>query len=208
MATTNVQFARKGADAPTKPQPVTHSAAQLLTAINDLAPELAARAAEIESGGRIPADIIDRLRHLGLFRTLVPRSHGGLELSVPEVLPMIETLAAAESSVGWVAMIGATSQLFCSRLPRATYHRVYADIPDVMVVGAGTPAGRAERIDGGYRVSGRWPFVSGCQNAQWIVGHCVVFNDGQPVMAEHGPMTRFVIAPAERWRIEETWEAS
>ena len=99
MATTNVKIARKGADAPMRQQPVAGAAAQLLAAINDLAPRLAARAMEIESARRIPADIIDRLRQIGLFRSLLPRSHGGLELSVPEVLPLIEALAAADRLV-------------------------------------------------------------------------------------------------------------
>jgi alkylation response protein AidB-like acyl-CoA dehydrogenase len=80
--------------------------------------------------------------------------------------------------------------------------------PDVVVTGAGTPAGKAEPVDGGYRVSGRWPFASGCQNAQWIVGHCVVHKDGAPVMSDAGPLTRFVLLAAERWRIEDTWRAS
>ena len=208
MATTNVQFARKDTDAPTKQQPVARGAARLLADIDDLAPQLAARSAEIEQGRRIPADIIDRLKRIGLFRTLLPRSHGGLELSVPEVLPMIETLAAADSSVGWVAMIGTGSQMFYMRAPRATFDEIFADGADVLVVGVGTPAGRAEPVHGGYRVSGRWPFASGCQNAQWIAGHFVVHKDGEPVMSNGRPLMRAVALPTERWRIEETWLAS
>lgn len=206
MATTLVHPARDKTHSVSEPQP--DAARRLLAALRNLAPELAARAEEIEAARRVPRDITDRLRHLGLFRTLVPRSHGGLELSLPEVISMLETLAAAESSVGWVAMLGVVSLVFCSRLPRATYDRIYGEDPDVMLAGSGTPAGQAEPIDGGYRASGRWPFVSGCLNAQWIVGHCVVCKDGQPMMAEHGPITKFIIAPAERWRIEETWNAS
>jgi alkylation response protein AidB-like acyl-CoA dehydrogenase len=208
LVTTQIQSARKKFDAASEPQPATRETAQLLAAVSALAPKLGTRSEEIEQARRIPADVADALRQLGLFRTLVPRSHGGLELSVPEVVAMIEALAAADSSVGWVTMIGTASQLFITRLPRATYDRIYADGSDVMVVGSGTPAGRAEVIDGGYRVYGRWPFASGCQNAQWIAGHCVVCRDGQPLMSEHGPMTRFVIAPAARWRVEETWFAS
>jgi alkylation response protein AidB-like acyl-CoA dehydrogenase len=70
------------------------------------------------------------------------------------------------------------------------------------------PVGQAEAVAGGYKVSGRWPFASGCQNAQWIAGHCIVHKDGQPVMSEHGPVTRWVALPAERWEIDETWQAS
>lgn len=207
--TTNVQLARQGADAPVKQQPIGREAARLLAAVEDLAPELASRAGEIESVRRIPADITDRLGRLGLFRTLVPRSHGGLELSVPEVLPLIEALSAADGSVGWVAMIGTASQVFRTRVSRATFDKIVTEgRTDALTVGVGTPAGRAEAIDGGYRVSGRWPFASGCQNAQWIAGHFVIHKDGAPVMSDGRPLTRFVVLPAERWRIEETWQAS
>jgi indole-3-acetate monooxygenase len=206
--TINVQPARQGADAPVEQRPIARGAARLLAAIDDLAPELAARAGEFESARRIPSDIIDRLRHMGFFRTLVPRSHGGLELSVPEVLPLIEALSAADGSVGWVAMIGTVSQMFSTRAPRATYDGIFIDGADVLVVGVGTLAGRGEAVDGGYRVSGRWPFASGCQNAQWIAGCFVVQKDGAPVMSGARPLTRFVVLPAQRWRIEETWQAS
>jgi alkylation response protein AidB-like acyl-CoA dehydrogenase len=206
--TTNVKLARQVADAPVQQPPVMHGAARLLAAIDEMAPELAARAGEIESARRVPADITDRLRQIGLFRTLLPRSHGGMELSVPEVLPLIEALAAADGSVGWVAMIGTGAQMFYTRTPRATFDRIFAAGADVLVVGVGTPAGQAERVHGGYRVSGRWPFASGCQNAQWIAGHFVVHEDGAPVMSDGKPLMRAVALPAERWRIEDTWRAA
>ena len=208
MATTNVLSVRNAIDAAAERKPETSEATRLLEAVRDLAPELANRAEEIEAARQVPRDIIDTLRRTGIYRMLVPKSHGGLALSVPEVVPVLEALAAAESSVGWVAMIGVTSQTMCTRAPKATYDRVYADGPDAVVVGVGTPAGRAEQIDGGYRVTGRWPFASGCQNAQWIVGHCVVCKDGEPVMSGDHPLTRFIMLPAERWRIDETWQAS
>jgi alkylation response protein AidB-like acyl-CoA dehydrogenase len=206
MVTANVQFARKGAEAPMKQQPVAGEATRLLAAINALAPELTARAMEIENARRIPADIIDRLRQMGLFRSLLPRSHGGLELSVPEVLPLIEALSAADGSVGWVAMIGTASPMFYMRAPRAIFDEIFAT--DVFVVGVGTPAGLAEPVHGGYRVSGRWPFASGCQNAQWLLGHFVVHKDGAPVMSDGRPLMRAVALPSNRWRVEETWQAS
>ena len=208
MVTTKVQPARNTIDTTADRSPLSNETTRLLAAIRDLAPGIAARADEIEGGRRVPGDIIEALRRIGVFRMLVPRSHGGLELSIPEVVPVLEALSAAESSVGWVAMIALTSQVFCTRLSRGSYDRLYADGPDVVVTGAGTPAGRAEKIDGGYRITGRWPFASGCQNAQWIVAHCVLCQDGVPMMSGDGPLTRFFTIPAECWRIEETWQAS
>jgi alkylation response protein AidB-like acyl-CoA dehydrogenase len=206
LATGNIQTARIDRAA-LQPQP-TEDAARLIAALRGLAPKIAARSKEIEDGRRVPGDIATGLRKLGLFRTLLPRSLGGLELTAPDAVQMLEILAAADSSVGWVAMIGVTSQIFCTRAPLAMLERIYRDDPDALLVGVGTPAGQAELIDGGYRVSGRWPFGSGCQNAQWIAGLCVIVQDGQPVMTEHGPQTKCVILPADRWRIEETWQAS
>ncbi|MBH5385034.1 acyl-CoA dehydrogenase family protein [Bradyrhizobium diversitatis] len=204
----NVHTPRKPFDEAREQEPLASEVMRLHAALRDLVPELVSRAEEIEKGRRVPADITDRLQRLGLFRTLLPRSHGGLELSVPEVLQLIETLAAADSSVGWVSMIGIGAQLFTTRLPRVTFDRIHADGRANQLAASGMPVGRAEVVDGGYQVSGRWPFASGCQNAQWIVGHCIVHKDGEPVMSERGPVTRWVTLPAERWRIEETWQAS
>jgi len=205
LATSNIRTARID-QAASQPEP-GDDAARLITALRDLAPKIAARSKEIEDGRRVPADIAFSLRKLGLFRTLLPRSLGGLELTAPDVVQMLEILAAADSSVGWMAMIGVTSQIFCTRAPLAVIERVYQNDPDALMVGVGTPVGQAEKIDGGYRVSGRWAFSSGCQNAQWIAGHCVVYKDGEPVMSEHGPQTKLFLLPADRWRIEETWQA-
>jgi indole-3-acetate monooxygenase len=206
LATSNVQTARID-QAAAQPQPAD-DAARLIAALRELAPKIAARSKEIEDGRRVPSDIAVSLRELGLFRTLLPRSLGGLELTAPDVVQMLEILAAADSSVGWVAMIGVTSQIFGTRAPLAVLERIYRADPDALSVGVGTPAGQAELIDGGYRISGRWPFASGCQNAQWIGGLCVVVKNGEPVMTEHGPQTKCIFLPADRWRIEETWQAS
>jgi hypothetical protein len=153
-----------------------NDAEKLLADARDLARGLSTRAQGIEQERRIPWDIIDSLRACGLFKMLVPYSHGGLGLSVPDILPAITALSAADGSVGWIAMVAASSQMFCSRLPRAIYGGLFANGAEPLVVGVGTPAGQAEKVAGGYRVTGRWPFASGCQDAQWIIGHCVVFE--------------------------------
>ena len=83
------------------------------------------RAEEIESRRRVPGDIVEALRRVGVFRMLAPHSHGGLALSVPAAVPVVEALSAADSSASWVTMIAVTSHTFCTRLPRATYDRLY-----------------------------------------------------------------------------------
>jgi alkylation response protein AidB-like acyl-CoA dehydrogenase len=183
-------------------------AERLLADAQALTRGIATRASEIEQQRRVPWDIIDSVRTCGLFKMLVPRSHGGLGLGVPDVLPVITALAAADGSVGWIAMIATSSQMFCSRLPRTIYDELFENGADPMVIGVGTPAGQAEKVAGGYRVTGRWPFASGCEDAQWILAHCVIFDDGKPALVDGAPITRFIVLPANEWRIEETWHAS
>jgi indole-3-acetate monooxygenase len=212
MTATMVRPARDFAAATERPPATTEQGttevAQLLAAVRDLAPALSARAEEIENGRRVPGDIVEALQKIGVFRMLLPRSHGGFECSIPEVTPVLEALSAADSSVGWVAMIYMNSQLYGTRMQPKTYDEIYGDGSAPVIAGSGTPAGRADKFDGGYRVGGRWPFVSGCQNARWLGGHCMIWEDGKPAMAGNAPITRFVVAPADRWRIEETWQAS
>ena len=183
---------------------------QLLAKVRELAPALAARAGELEEARRIPLDIVEQLRSIGLFRMYTPASHGGLELDFPTTLEVMTLLANAEGSIGWIAMIGAGSAPFFSRLPRQTYDEVYAHGPDVIVAGSAAPAGTAEQVPGGWRVSGRWPFASGCQHADQIFAGCLVTMDGKPAPGpvEGAPMIRHIVLPAAAWTIEDTWRVA
>jgi alkylation response protein AidB-like acyl-CoA dehydrogenase len=182
----------------------------LLARVRELAPTLAGRAQELEEGRRTPLDIVEDLRSIGVFRMYVPKSHGGLELDFPTTLEVLTQLARAEGSIGWIAMIGAGSAPFFSRLPRQTYDEIYADGPDVIVAGSASPAGTAEEVPGGYRVSGRWPFASGCQHADWIFSGCLVTQGGKPAPGpvEGAPLVRHIVLPASAWTIEDTWKVS
>jgi alkylation response protein AidB-like acyl-CoA dehydrogenase len=188
---------------------VTASAKRLLTDISEAAPEIAARAAEIEAARRLPSDLLDALESIGVFRLFVPRSHGGLELDLPSALKIITALGRIDGSVGWTAMIGSGGQLVAPLLPRETYERVYQNGPDVALAGSIQPGGIAEATDGGWRVNGRWPFASGCLHADWMVGFCIMTERGKPLPGEAGrPLVRGVVLPAPDWQIEDTWHAA
>ena len=185
--------------------------ADMLADVAALAGQLKPRSAEFEAMRRMPLDVVDQLREIGVFRMYTPRSHGGLELDFPATLEVMTALARIDGSVGWIAMIGAGSQPFLSRLPRATYDGLYDRFgPDLIVAGSAAPAGRAEQVDGGYRVSGRWAFASGCQHAEVIFSGVVVTKDGAPVPGRVPgmPMIRHIVLPAEAWTIEDTWRVA
>jgi alkylation response protein AidB-like acyl-CoA dehydrogenase len=141
---------------------------------------------------------------------LVPRSHGGLELELSQAVEVIAALSKIEGSVGWIAMIAGGTQLLAPLLPRETYDQVYRNGPDVIFAGSNQPAGTAEATSGGWRVSGRWPFASGSQHADWIAGYCVMMQDGAalPGPVAGAPLMRGFFLPAHHWQIEDTWYAA
>ncbi len=191
---------------------MTHAHARLLADIRKLAPQFSARAAEFEAARRIPRDVVETLRSIGVFRMLSPRSHDGLELELPDALEVLTTLSRIDGSLGWTAMIGSGTAIFAPLLPTATYEQLYSNGPDIIYAASATPAGTAAKVQGGWQVTGRWPFASGCAHAEWIFGVCVVTEDGKPVPGPAGkagpPKMRVVALPAQQWQIEDTWYAA
>ncbi len=188
---------------------ITDITDRILADVQALAPEIRQRAAEIEAGRRIPIDLMEKLRSIGIFRALAPRSHGGLELDMPSAIRIMEALCRIDGSVGWISMVGMGAAMFAPLAPRELYEEIYAKGPDILLAGSSQPGGTAEAADGGWRVNGRWPFASGCEDADWIFGLCVMTKDGTPIpgpMGENGPpMVRGFLLPAREWRIEDTW---
>ncbi len=185
------------------------AAERLLADVRALAPEIAARAGESEANRTLPRDLVDKLRAIGIFRIFAPESHGGLELALPDAIKVVTEVATADGSAGWTVMIGVYSAPMFSRLPRATFDAIYAGGPDVIQAGGVQASGRAEMVEGGYRVTGRWQTASGCLHADWILGGCVVTKGGVPVEGPVAgrPLERQVVLPASDWQIEDTWYA-
>lgn len=175
-------------------------------AAQHLAPTIAGRAAEIEAARRVPADLLDDLVGAGCFRMLLPPTHGGVGADLPTAMRVLETLATADASVAWIVAIGAGSWLDLVGLPRESFDHVVGTAPEVIIAGVFRPAGTAIAVDGGYRVSGRWSFASGCEHAAWIFGNCVEITDGPT--ADGPPPMRIAVFPAADVTIEDTWHVS
>jgi indole-3-acetate monooxygenase len=170
-------------------------------AVARLAPTIRARAAEIETARRLPDDLFAALEDAGCLRMLLPRCHGGLEVTLPEGVRVLEALSRADASVAWT--VGNCSGAWCdlAGLPRATFDAVFAGA-EVTVAGVFAPCGVAERVDGGYRVSGRWGFASGCQLCDWLFGNCLEDAGGG-----ERRMRTVLFSPSEI-TIEDTWSVS
>jgi alkylation response protein AidB-like acyl-CoA dehydrogenase len=180
---------------------------QVLLRITALAPLVARRTHDIEQSRRLPAELVSALKSARIYGMLVPRRYGGLELDPPSAFRAVAALARLDGSVGWNAMIGHIGALMPFLVSPDLCEEIYRDGKDHILAGSGQPVGTAERVPGGWRVTGSWPFASGCQNAEWIAGTCVMMEGGSPIDASHGPgpMTRTCLMPAEHWEIRDTW---
>lgn len=149
----------------------------------------------------IAPDVIERFIEVGVYRALVPRAFGGDQKSPREFCELVETLSQADGSAGWVASFG-MAVTYLAALPPATFAQIYADGPDVVFAGGIFPPQRAPRVEGGYEVSGRWSFASGCMGAQ-LIGVGIA-----PAEGEKSGLPRMAVMPREKARIELAWEVS
>ena len=125
------------------------------------------KATEIEEARRLPAEVVARVREAGLFRLTMPKIWGGPEFSTIEQVEIIEEVSRANSAVGWCVMIGCDSGIYSGFLDDAAGRKLYPHL-DMSTAGWVWPAGRADRVDGGYRVSGQWMFGSGITHADVV----------------------------------------
>ena len=193
----------------------THSAGRaaaddspILHAAIGLAEQIRAASDEIERGRRIPPAIAQAMKDAGVFGMAMPRVWGGPELDPLTQFRVIEALAMADGSVGWCAMIGCDGGYVTAFLDQDVASEMYPD-PLVATGAAATTTGQATRVPGGYRVSGRFPFVSGCQHCEWVWLGCIVVENGVPQIDDNGvPETRQCLLRLSQCEILDTWHTT
>ncbi|WP_043830696.1 acyl-CoA dehydrogenase family protein [Muricoccus aerilatus] len=184
-------------------------AAKLIEAARHLGPTIMGMRDEIERERRLPAPLFEQLRDLGFFSLLLPRSFGGLELSLTDYIKVVEAVSRLDSSVGWCVTIGGGAPAWLSGfLPEAVARRIFVEDRS-LVSGALGPIGRAVPVPGGYRMTGHWPFGSGIMHSVWTASGCVVMDGDAPRRkADGAPDTRILFAPTTAVEIIDTWYVS
>jgi alkylation response protein AidB-like acyl-CoA dehydrogenase len=197
------------------PTAATHAAGEatandssILHAAIGLAEQIRAASDEIERGRRIPPGIAAAMKDAGVFGMAMPRAWGGPELDPLTQFRVIEALAMADGSVGWCAMIGCDGGYLTAFLDQDVARAMYPDL--LRPTGAApTTTGQAMRVPGGYRVSGRFPFVSGCQHCEWVWLGCIVEEDGVAGVNGNGvPETRQCFVRVSECEILDTWHTT
>lgn len=186
----------------------TETGHDILAAARALGPMIRGEAEAIEAAGRLTPKVALGLKQAGVFRMTMPRSMGGPEVDPITQLEIVEEVARADGSAGWVVMIGSDGGFYASHLERAVAERLYAD-RDAITASVLVPRGRATRVEGGYRVTGQWPFGSSSLHADWFVGGCVVCDAQGPIAGPGGhPQVRMTYFARTDVEILDTWHTT
>jgi indole-3-acetate monooxygenase len=170
-----------------------------------LAGTIGDHADRIEQQRCLPKPVVRGLAGVGVFRMLMPRSLGGDEVDPMTACQVLEEVSTVDGAVGWCAMIGACNGHFGGLLPAAGAREIYAD-RDVVLAGTFRPNGMAVAIEGGYRVTGRWPFASGIMHASWLMGGCRIQDDDRPRLTASGAeVTALMFLPRADAKVIDTW---
>ena len=180
-------------------------AACTVESVRGLARTIRDHADSIEHERRLPKPVVRDLVDAGVFHMLVPRSLCGDEIEPPMACQVVEEISVLDGAVGWCAMIGACNGHFGGLLPAAGARDIYAD-RDVVLAGTFRPNGVAVAVDGGYRVTGRWPFASGIMHASWLMGGCRVQDGDRPRLTASGAaVTKLMFLPRADAKVIDTW---
>jgi alkylation response protein AidB-like acyl-CoA dehydrogenase len=173
----------------------------------DLGPSIEAAADTIERTQRIPEPLLTELHDSHLLRLLLPLAFGGEQVEPWRYLRAIEEISRHDASVGWNMFVANSSALIAPFLEPEAAHAIYDD-PRALIAWGPPNASRAIAVPGGYRVSGKWEFASGCRQASWMGAHCqVVEPDGSLRLNAAGrPTIRTLLFPVEQATLIDQWD--
>ena|SRR5437867_1000300 len=176
-----------------------------LDAARKLAPMIRSAADQIDAARELPRDLFEALADAGMFHLAFPRSLGGAELDLPTYIEVIEEIGKADASTGWIVNQNSIFATYGARMPRDVARAIWVDTPRAVV--ANTPAATAKGVvvPGGYRVTGRQGFSTGCRHAAWLAAHAQIIENGQPRIENGQPVGLYLIVPVAEAEILDTW---
>jgi alkylation response protein AidB-like acyl-CoA dehydrogenase len=170
-----------------------------IEAAKKLAPDIRACADEIERDRELPKPLFEAIADAGLFHMAIPRVIGGLEIDLPTYVQVIEELGKADASTAWVVNQGGIFGTYAARMPRDVARKIWIDSP--------APTCTATVVPGGYRVTGRQGFSTGCRHASWVAAHAQVIDNGQVRIdpSTGAPAQLYLLVPIAEAELVDTW---
>lgn len=161
---------------------------------------------EIDTVRQLPAEVVQALRTAGIFRLLAPARFGGYEVDPITFIKIVEEIAAADGSVGWIATVCNVGGLLAGYMREEAAMAIHGENPDAIIAGGINPTGKACAVDGGYLLQGRWAYGSGIRHADWVYGSCVIYDGEQVRLDSAGkPEIRLMLFPATACVVHDTW---
>src|SRR5213075_966965 len=169
-------------------------------------PQIRASADEIDANRELTRPVFEALADAGMFHLAVPRAIGGGEIDLPTYIQAIEELGKADASTGWCVNQGAIYATYAARMPREVAREIFITPPRAVVANTPAPTAKAIVVPGGYRVTGRQGFSTGCRHATWVAAHCQVIDHGQVRMDAGAPEARYLFVPVGEAELLDTWK--
>ena len=172
----------------------------LIARAREIRPLLEKHASQTDSLRRLPDDVVRALRDNGLCRLMVPKRHGGYQTSIRTYIEVMAEVGRGCGSTAWVASLINVCEWLAALFPDRAQQDVWGANRDAWIAGSLAPNGIAVPVDGGWRVSGKWPWASGSMHAQWVA--CGIHMEN-----ERGEMTNLGLSlmPIADVTVEDTW---
>ncbi|WP_300182007.1 acyl-CoA dehydrogenase family protein [Bradyrhizobium sp.] len=179
--------------------------AAMLARAEALIPKLSARASRTEELRRLPPETESELHESGLFRMLQPQRVGGSEFDYVALVDCAERLARGDASVAWNLANLSSHHWMLGMFDKRAQDLVWGENPDALIASSFIfPAGRARKVDGGYVLSGNWPFSSGVDSSQWNMLASVVTSDDEADGIEY----RIFLLRKSDYKTVDRWNAT
>jgi alkylation response protein AidB-like acyl-CoA dehydrogenase len=183
-----------------------HADTTLLEAARRIAPVIREHADEAERERRLSPPVLAALHDTGLLRMCTPQSLGGLEVDPLTRALVIEEIAGHDTAAGWTLANPLDWAYLCARLPDAGAEEIYSRGANVVIAAQFGRPMQATPVQGGYRITGRAPFVSNCYDANWIATTAAVMAGDPSQAADTGaPEVVMAYLPRESCEVIDTW---
>ena len=176
-----------------------------LDAARKLVPMIRSCADQIEADRELPRALFEALADAGLFQLALPRALGGAEIDLPTYVQVLEEIGKADASTGWIVNQCAIFATYAARMPRDIARSIWIDTPRSIVANTPLPTAEAIVVPGGYRVTGRQGFSTGCRHAAWLAARAQVLENGQLRLKDGQPEQRYLFVPAAEAELLDTW---
>jgi 3-hydroxy-9,10-secoandrosta-1,3,5(10)-triene-9,17-dione monooxygenase len=185
--------------APHNITPIAPAPAELIARARALIPVLAARAPQADEARRLPKETIADMQAAGLFRVLQPSRWGGYELDPATYFEIQLALGEGDMSTAWVYGVVGLHPWLMGLFDDRAAQEVWGEDDTALISSSLMPTGTAVRASGGFRLSGRWKFSSGCEHCGWA------FLGGVPAEGGQGTDRSIFLLPRRDYAIEDTW---